>query len=352
MPSLGKDLAKIRSHLGLTVQDVQYTTKIPVSTIESIENDSIFSRAAEGKTYIRSFVRSYGRALKIDDGLLVKALDQQETGNYNHLLLQQFEELAEPGETAELTEGSDHSEKKPVNTTPKKDEVDGESLLSEKEKPDFHLKSNPEDENLKKVRSESAVSAATSTEKKAKSKPSGSADHRNVDWANMGRRFKQEKKQTPVWIIGIIILLIISIFAGYLLYNNGYLSALTDRSGQEGISATEPQTTQESLTLNLNEQDMEDPEAFLNSEATMQNVELDDVLYITVYAAYDNLDPVRVWSDLKPRLDPYWLEQGVALRFEFQDTIRIRAPYSNMLLFKNGHRLMIFSIIFMMKKKM
>jgi hypothetical protein len=42
---------------------------------------------------------------------------------------------------------------------------------------------------------------------------------------------------------------------------------------------------------------------------------------------------------MKPRMDPYWLEQGTAMRFEFQDTIRIRGPFERMLLFKDGHRI-------------
>ncbi|NBB76447.1 MAG: hypothetical protein GVY02_03630, partial [Bacteroidetes bacterium] len=66
---------------------------------------------------------------------------------------------------------------------------------------------------------------------------------------------------------------------------------------------------------------------------------LDDTLFVTVYAATERLDPVRVWSDMKPRMDPYWLERGTAMRFEFQDTIRIRGPYERMLVFKDGHRI-------------
>ncbi len=61
MPAIGKDLSKIRSHLGYSVQDIQHYTKIPVSTLESIENGTIFGDPEENQTYIRSFVRSYGR---------------------------------------------------------------------------------------------------------------------------------------------------------------------------------------------------------------------------------------------------------------------------------------------------
>ena len=76
MPSIGKDLQKIRQHLGYSIEDIQQSTKIPVATLRQIESDEIFEGSEENLTYVRSFVRSYGRALKISDDLMIKALDQ------------------------------------------------------------------------------------------------------------------------------------------------------------------------------------------------------------------------------------------------------------------------------------
>src|SRR5690625_2441245 len=90
MPSLGKDLVKIRTHLGLTIQDIQYATKIPVHTLAKIEDDTIFDQSEEGTIYIRSFVRSYGRALNINESLMIEALDQYEAGTYQSLLIQNY----------------------------------------------------------------------------------------------------------------------------------------------------------------------------------------------------------------------------------------------------------------------
>ena len=326
MPSLGKDLSKIRSHLGLSIQDIQYATKIPVDTIQSIENDSIFSREDEGKTYIRSFVRSYGRALKIDKDTMIKALDQWETGNYNHLLLQQFKELAEQEVNVPDQQPTQSKAEESVKSSqPKKIEKTGAEKKPE---------SSPSIQKKEANVTEKTVKPSAEEKKPVAPKPGGTSSRRNVDWANMGHKFSEEKKHTPIWIVGLIILFIIAAFAGYLLYNNDYFAAFTDRDSQEQSVDTESQSTQGSLSLNLDEPNQN---VIPESESQLHNVELDDVLYITVYAAYSNLDPVRVWSDLKPRLDPYWLEQGVALHFEFQDTIRIRGPYSNLLLFKNGH---------------
>src|SRR5690625_1562173 len=114
MPSLGKDLVKIRTHLGLTIQDIQYATKIPVHTLAKIEDDTIFDQSEEGTIYIRSFVRSYGRALNINESLMIEALDQYEAGTYQNLLIQNYfgEDAPDvkPGSTGDSPHDSDSIE--------------------------------------------------------------------------------------------------------------------------------------------------------------------------------------------------------------------------------------------------
>ena len=100
MPSLGKDLETIRKHLGLTIQDIQNATKLPLNTLRSIENDDIFEQQEENITYVRSFIRTYARNLKLDDELVTRALDQEEIGNYNHLLLNAYPELKKEAESS------------------------------------------------------------------------------------------------------------------------------------------------------------------------------------------------------------------------------------------------------------
>ena len=64
---------------------------------------------------------------------------------------------------------------------------------------------------------------------------------------------------------------------------------------------------------------------------------LPDTLSLVIYAAHGILEPVRVYSDVMDELNPYWIEQGEAFRFEFVNTIRIRGQYSRMELLLNGH---------------
>lgn len=335
MPSIGKDLATIRSHLGLTIQDIQYSTKIPVSTLQTIENDSIFTKQDEGKTYIRSFVRSYGRALKIEDDIMIRALDQYETGNYNHLLLQGYRALAKKEEPEQSQLEPENHEKVELKESPgaaaKKDLFTKTENL-EKTAPD---KNEPLSSSEKEIKPEvdsrkEELSKADNDRGKpaAIPKPIEEPSLKNVDWANVGQKFSRDKKKIPAWLISLIILAVIAAVGIYVLYASEVIGS--GNSETEPISTTGNQATRGALNL-----DLEDP-TDINTEQQVVST-LDEILYITVYAAYERLDPVRVWSDLKPRLDPYWVEQGSALEFEFTDTVRIRGNYSNMLLFKNGH---------------
>jgi hypothetical protein len=197
---------------------------------------------------------------------------------------------------------------------------------TEKITPDVNKQETRESQAAESKKSEPAATLKTVPAKKDDSY------ERNVNWADVGRKFSNEKKHTSTWIVGLVILIVIAAVAGYILYQNGFFNFAGQLEGDASTSVT--QTTQGGLSLDLEET--------IPENATLQTVEpaaeLSNVLYLTVYAAYDKLDPVRIWSDLKPRMDPYWIEQGVALNFEFQDTIRLRGQYDNSILFKNGHR--------------
>lgn len=295
MSSIGKDLILIRKHLGLSIQDIQSSTKIPLNTLEAIESGVIFEQSDEIKTYVRSFVRSYGRAIKLDDELVVTALDQQEAGNYNHVLLSQFPALE--GEKQTKVEKADLSEAK---TEPS----------SSKFVADF-----PEEE----------------PEVKPEFKPAPSPGVRNVNWADLGNRFSTKSQKTPVWIIGASVILIVAVVVLYFLVESDVFSGESLDIDQPPVSQESIETPSAGNELSLELSDSPPPAGSVSEV-------LADTLFLTVYAAYGQLEPVRVWSDLKPRVDPYWIENRIALNFEFADTIRVRGQYSRMLLFLNGHR--------------
>ena len=266
---------------------------------------------------------------------MIKALDQFETGNYNHLLLQQFPELSQ----TTAFPGSDGS--KTVREEAVSEYTESESPEDYKEEPEqesqSQAKSTAQEPKKETDLFEGSEDQTEAEVKKSKDKSDDSSKPPEVeksvsavDWADVGRKFTAEKKRTPVWIIGLIILLLIAAVVGYFLYQRGLVD-FSLNSEADNLPASTTQTEQNDLNLTLPVETEPPP--------SEEPVSLDDTLFVTVYAATERLDPVRVWSDMKPRMDPYWLEQGTAMRFEFQDTIRIRGPYERMLIFKDGHRI-------------
>ena len=313
MPSLGRDLKSIREHLGYTVEDIQSATKLPLNTIRSIEDGTIFSESKEINTYIRSFVRTYGRALKIDNELMAQALDQEELGNYTNLLLKGFPELSD--EEPEAFEPSEESEPEDKETGKKK---------KKNRPPSFTFAGNDD----KKDQKNKPIAPRAS---KARSK-SKEPDVHSIDWAGLGQGFKKKRSQPPIWMISAGLLIIIIIAAAVIISQFGFFSSENETPVEPPVADVQEPSQNQDLTLNLSEDIPDD-------EAMEPEVVLGDTLYLTVYAATGRLDPVRVWSDLKPRIDPYWLDQGVAYNFEFSDSIRVAGSYSNMLLFMNGNRI-------------
>lgn len=323
MPSIGKDLAKIRISLGLTLQDIQATIKIPLATLEKIENGTIFEDSEHGKTYVRSFIRSYGRALKIDNEVMINGLNQQETGNYNHLLWNHYEAGQESSSFKNFT--FDDVEPNPEEKEEPVVEEKSELKQYKTPAPSSEKAQKDNDESINDSSPETAESEPT-TSNKIQSSPTPSE---NVNWADMGLKFTETKKATPVWLFVTLILIVVTFVIGYFIYTNDLLNFAESSNGDTENTALTPNSDNNLLDL--------DEPIDMNVSGSTVGAELEEILYITVYAAYERLEPVRIWSDIKPRMDPYWVEQGVAMNFDFRDTVRIRGQYENMLLFKNGH---------------
>ncbi|CAN5246148.1 hypothetical protein BH23BAC3_BH23BAC3_01140 [soil metagenome] len=305
--SLGKDLALIRTHLGYSIEDIQKATKISIYTLQSIEDGTIFTEQNEINTYIRSFVRTYGRAIKVDEDLLSRALDQEELGNYNHLLLQDYPAIRK---------------KKGIEIEPDfepEDKTDSENDSAEV----------GDDEKEETPGTEFEFKESKKPRPVESSRASSTPDLRNINWAGIGFDSRKKRVQTPVWIISAGLIVILLVAAAILITQFGLFSS--DELPREDTPTEESATgATQDLSLGLADQAPEDQTPV---------AELGDTLQLTLYAAYDRLNPVRVWSDLKPRIDPYWIDEGTAFNFEFQDTINIRGSYSDMLLFLNGNRI-------------
>lgn len=298
--SLGNDLASIRRELGLSLEEIQSAIKIPTHTLKSIENGSIFDSEEHNTTYIRSFVRSYAKALKLDDDLVVAALDANEKGEYSGQLfgedvhdlpesdIEEDEETDEPFDLADVTPP-------PIEESPKKPKPTVE----------------------------------------------------NVNWADMGHKFTRNQTNSKVWVMLAIVVFVIGLGGTgiYFMDEIGELFAGSETPATEDTSISNsdsPLIEDNTTTDDPNAGDIgsalvpEQPILQPEESATVID-ELGDTLTVVLYAAFDRLEPVRVTSDLNWRTNPFWMEQGEAYNFDFSDTLLVRGQYSRMLLMFNGH---------------
>ena len=269
-------------------------------------------------------MRSYGRALKIDNERMSRALDQEELGNYTDLLLQDFPELKE-----DTPEPDTHKDTPPESDAPSKKK-------KKRRSPTFTFAGEDESEtkgNEKESADDAgpAKTSSASTTSRVGGSPS-QPDVHQIDWAGVGKGIKKQRTQPPVWIISAGLLIILIIAAAIIITQFGFFSSEDTPVVEQPVTTMQEPSQDQDLTLELSEQTP------VESDEQM-TVTLSDTLYLTVYAANGRLDPVRVWSDLKPRIDPYWLDQGTAYNFEFSDSVRVSGNYSNMLLFLNGNRI-------------
>lgn len=297
--SLGNDLASIRKKIGLTLEEVQSSIKIPLYTLESIEDNSIFDSTEHNAAYIRNFIRSYARALKINDQDIVNALDEVQGGIYAGSLIPSTEERA-------------------VN------DIEKSQKAANEVPPPFSLSNvSPPDIEVAPVKEKPSVES--------------------VNWADVGKRFANEEPSSKSWLIGIIIFVVIVLFASLFFFRNEIMGMFSSSSSEpieasSGISNEDPLAFIPSTTIEDENQDA-DTVAIpsITSPIVANRNPIGEGLTVAVYAAFDILDPVRVTSDLNWRTNPFWMEQGQAFNFDFNDTLLVRGQYTKMLLLHNGH---------------
>ena len=304
--SLGKDLATIRNELGFSLEEIQSQIKIPTHILATIENDSIFDDE-QNKTYTRSFIRSYAKALKIEDSIIVQALDSVEAKLYN------------PGD---LLKDLDLATPSPLF------------------KPDALEHDTEETEPGK---TEDTSKTPSIVESKVEEPPTVE----NVNWADLGRKFEIKESAPKIWLAVIIAVVIITLVVLGVVFRSsifGFFSSSeteTPQSGQEVVTNnTSPLLTPVPEDTSNVEDTSAPPEPIISSPGNpyfTPMAALGDTISLSIYAAFDKLEPVRVTSDINWRTNPFWMEQGEAFSFDFIDTLLVRGQYSRMLILFNGH---------------
>ena len=216
MKIIGQELSVIRKHLGLSVGDIQHRTKLSKEIIESIENGLIFDRNSEKDVYLRTYIRSIARALKIDDTVIVKALDQLKAGNYNHLLLDYYPELNQSADGKNHVSPSDNSSESTTSgraLQKNKDSVNVEdgSTGGANSSATVEIGGRRNVEGLETSASTPTVTETRMVSGRTNTLPGDEAG-KEINWAQMGKQFNQPQKKfswkkTIGWMIFILLIL-------------------------------------------------------------------------------------------------------------------------------------------------
>jgi hypothetical protein len=322
MASLGNDLAQIRKEQDLSLDDINEATKIPKRILRSIEDDSIFTDFEENATYVRSYVRGYAKALSIDERQIIYALDKQEKNDYSGSLLTS-------GEQSKRMFEYDSDDDSPSG--PDEDMIHDHS-------PEFRQDENTETDNQESDNTTGDSSSSVSTQPTSSKRSEVSS----VDWADMGRQFQPLKTtRSKTWIGLAVIILVVAGGAFFYFFQTDRTQPSNDQPSTSSQESANMVST-DSLELNI-VPSTEDTASVAESsqDSSLLRTEtfesLPDTLNILLYAAYDKLEPVRVYTDIMENINPYWIEQGEALRFNFVNEIRIRGDFSRIALIMNGH---------------
>jgi len=78
MDSLGRSLRQEREQRQLSLEEISRLTRIPMRTLEHLENDRVDSLA--GEIYVRGYLKAYARAMGLDPQPWLERLSAQEEG--------------------------------------------------------------------------------------------------------------------------------------------------------------------------------------------------------------------------------------------------------------------------------
>ncbi|MDG5765957.1 helix-turn-helix domain-containing protein [Balneolales bacterium ANBcel1] len=398
MSKLSEDMVLIRKEKRLSKQDVFNKCRVPLETIYAIEDGSLFSDKNRNKTYLRSYVRTYAKAIGIRDEDITRALDQLETDHYDGFLVKKYQETAK-GASKETP----HSEEKaPEQITDSSDESapsdkSDERSGSDQEKVERSARITPqsqektiedvewEDQSLKAPPSTSSSGYADRTGRPKASGTAAAPDQPNmeqIDWAlKVKQAVYRPQRNRLLWvIIAILIALGIAVSSVYWFWQNDDPQIAYDISVEEVTpvdpaqpmaddpvdSALDPESGQpapadviETGETPVAPEEVAEQAVDLPGEPAPDEemgpaswqISSTDTLFVLAYALHGNLEPVRVRSDVfatdESALRPYWVEHQEAMRFEFVNEIVLQGALSRMALIVNGHVIDDFNQLYM-----
>ncbi|KPP95167.1 MAG: helix-turn-helix domain protein [Bacteroidetes bacterium HLUCCA01] len=322
MALLNEDLVSVREAAGLKPNDIFEKTRIPLNIIDEIERGTIFTNRNHQLTYIRSYVRSYAKAIGIHEDDIVEALDQHQADRYEGLLAQKYLHSEPLTDNVPDQKKSEDTAIQSAGGKPSSTATLGENEYS---RPDPRKNYNQQ------------------------TMPPPGLE--SVDWAGVGRK-AAVGKGSPMIYAGLISILALIALLVYFLFirpsGDPVVENNTDsmQNGTELPVSVQPEsdTPDEPVTPAADPQPEEElspvaalPSAPVRPTTNPVSGALPDTLQIVLHAAIDKLEPVRVTSDVNNVRSPYWIEAGQAMRFEFIDSIRIEGQLTRMAIWINGN---------------
>lgn len=345
MSQLHQDLQAIREHLNLTVEDIYDRTRISVENIENIESGEVF-QSDRNKTYVRSFARSYAKALGIGDNDMIHALDLTDLGSYQGYLAGIYLPEVAKKKAAEVLKKEEKEKKDAaIKDTPKKQGT------PKAKKADDGLFVPPVIEEKKetvsdeaKPKSDEQKAAEKTKEEKLRQIRAGTSsklatERKKVNWSETNKKINAGKKSNTAIIAAVIIFFILLIL-GYGVYHfiqsSGDTETFTDNMGTSE-PALNNDVSEDIIVLPENTTLSDTLDAPLPPDPEIRtDTVLPDTLFIEIYAAYGNLEPFRVRSDTFENRRPYWVEVGKAMRISFIDEIHLYNHRDRMLILYEG----------------
>jgi hypothetical protein len=313
MKSIHTDLVKIREKSGLSVDDIAKKTRIPVQVIKDIEKGSIFDKAQHQKTYIRSFVRSYAKAIGVKDDDVIRSLDAYEQGNYTGFLYKKY--LHVPGSQQDQTSEGDEQ-------TSEMDDITDDGSESS------ILRPGP----TSTIGAEEFSRPDPSRSYNKTTPPPPQLD--TIDWAFVGTKLGNINSNVIMYLMAIILVGSV-IIGGFYLYT--YISGFGGLDESQSEVVKSPSQGQSATVDAASVSSLMDVANASAPPGVRPVPVLPDTLYVVIHASLDKLEPVRVLSDLSVRRSPYWIEHTEAMRFEFLSRIEIQGQIERMALYINGH---------------
>lgn len=346
MSQLHQDLQAIREHLNLTREDIYDRTRISIENIESIESGELF-QSDRNKTYVRSFARSYAKALGISDNDMIHALDLTDLGSYQAYLAGIYLPEVAKKKAAEVLKNEEKEKKETVtkdskseDKAPEKKKADDAPVvppvIQKKEK-----QKEPDETVIKPKKNEAAEEAKEEKLRQIRAGTSSklATERKKVNWSETNKKINAGKNNNTALIAAIVIFFILLIL-GYGVYHFIQSSDNTDTASDNIV------TNELALNNDVFEHEIALPEDTTRSDtldaplppdpAISTDTVLPDTLYIEVFAAFGNLEPFRVRSDTFENRRPYWVEVGKAMRISFIDEIHLYNHRDRMLILYDG----------------